>query len=48
MVEALYDPEAANEQTLTNLLARKGYAGLEALRQALKQTRRWPQNEAPD
>jgi hypothetical protein len=32
LVEALYEPEAAFEQTLQNLLARKGYAGLEAVR----------------
>ncbi|HEU4406844.1 MAG TPA: Uma2 family endonuclease [Polyangiaceae bacterium] len=31
LVEALYDPEAAFEQTLQNLLERKGYAGLEAV-----------------
>jgi flagellar biosynthesis/type III secretory pathway protein FliH len=32
LVEALYEPEAAFEQTLQNLLARKGYAGLDAVR----------------
>jgi Uma2 family endonuclease len=32
LVEALYEREAAFEQTLQNLLARKGYAGLEAVR----------------
>jgi Uma2 family endonuclease len=32
LVEALYDREAAFEQTLQNLLERKGYAGLEAVR----------------
>ncbi|MCU0687997.1 MAG: Uma2 family endonuclease, partial [Polyangiaceae bacterium] len=31
LVEALYDREAAFEQTLQNLLARKGYAGLDAV-----------------
>ncbi|HEU4407985.1 MAG TPA: Uma2 family endonuclease [Polyangiaceae bacterium] len=33
LVEALYDPEAASEQTLQNLLERKGYAGLDAVRE---------------
>ncbi|HEU4538720.1 MAG TPA: Uma2 family endonuclease, partial [Polyangiaceae bacterium] len=32
LVEALYDPEASFEHTLQNLLERKGYAGLEAVR----------------
>lgn len=32
LVEALYDREAAHEATLRNLLQRKGYASLEALR----------------
>jgi Uma2 family endonuclease len=31
LVEALYDPEASSEQTLQNLLERKGYAGLDAV-----------------
>ncbi|HEU4409161.1 MAG TPA: hypothetical protein VFS43_28140 [Polyangiaceae bacterium] len=32
LVEALYDPEASFEHTLQNLLERKGYAGLDAVR----------------
>jgi hypothetical protein len=31
-VEALYDPDAAREAALTNLLQRKGYASLESVR----------------
>ncbi|WPL19873.1 hypothetical protein Thiowin_05020 [Thiorhodovibrio winogradskyi] len=32
-VEALYDPQAAHEVALRNLLQRKGYASLEAVRE---------------
>ncbi|HEU4412803.1 MAG TPA: Uma2 family endonuclease [Polyangiaceae bacterium] len=32
LVEALYDPDASFEHTLQNLLERKGYAGLDAVR----------------